>query len=44
MSEEQWTAVDGFITGLVVPTDPALEAALGQEAETEELAAVGMRA
>jgi predicted O-methyltransferase YrrM len=28
MSEEQWTAVDGYITGLVVPADPALEAAL----------------
>src|SRR5947208_3776177 len=32
MSEEQWTAVDGFITGLVVPTDPALEAALADSA------------
>jgi predicted O-methyltransferase YrrM len=32
MSEEQWTAVDGFITGLVVPADPALEAALADSA------------
>ena len=28
MSQEQWTAVDGYITDLFVPPDPALEAAL----------------
>jgi predicted O-methyltransferase YrrM len=28
MSQEQWTAVDRYITDLLVPTDPALDAAL----------------
>ena len=28
MSQEQWTAVDRYITDLLVPADPALEAAL----------------
>jgi len=28
MSESQWTAVDRYITGLLVPPDPALDAAL----------------
>jgi predicted O-methyltransferase YrrM len=32
MSQEQWTAVDGFITDLVVPSDPALVAALADSA------------
>jgi predicted O-methyltransferase YrrM len=32
MSQEKWTAVDGFITGLVVPSDPDLEAALADSA------------
>src|SRR5262245_6355646 len=33
MTQEQWTAVDDYITGLFVPTDPALEAALSASAE-----------
>lgn len=28
MSQDVWTAVDGYITGLLVPADPALDAAL----------------
>jgi predicted O-methyltransferase YrrM len=28
MSQDLWTAVDGYITGLLVPADPALDAAL----------------
>jgi len=32
MSKEQWTAVDNYITGLLLPTDPALEAALSASA------------
>ena len=28
MSQEQWTAVDRYITDLLVPADPALDAAL----------------
>src|SRR5437868_1418660 len=28
MAQEQWTAVDRYITDLLVPTDPALDAAL----------------
>jgi len=28
MSQEQWTAVDRYITDLLVPPDPALDAAL----------------
>ena len=28
MAQEQWTAVDGYLTGLLVPSDPALDAAL----------------
>lgn len=28
MSQDLWTAVDGYITGLLVPPDPALDAAL----------------
>src|SRR5262245_36913148 len=28
MSQEQWTAVDQYLTGLLVPQDAALEAAL----------------
>lgn len=28
MSQDLWTAVDGYITGLLAPADPALEAAL----------------
>jgi predicted O-methyltransferase YrrM len=28
MSQEQWTSVDRYITGLLVPGDPALDAAL----------------
>ena len=28
MSQDQWTAVDDYITGLLVPPDPALDAAL----------------
>ena len=28
MNQDQWTAVDEYITGLLVPPDPALEAAL----------------
>src|SRR6516162_8058839 len=28
MSQEQWTAVDRYLTDLFVPPDPALEAAL----------------
>ncbi len=28
MTQEKWTAVDGYITDLLVPTDPALAAAL----------------
>jgi predicted O-methyltransferase YrrM len=28
MSQDQWTAVDRYITGLLVPSDPALDAAL----------------
>jgi len=32
MSQEQWSAVERFITGLVVPQDPALEAALADSA------------
>jgi predicted O-methyltransferase YrrM len=32
MSVEQWSAVDGFITGLLVPPDAALDAALAESA------------
>jgi predicted O-methyltransferase YrrM len=32
MNQEQWTAVDGFITDLIVPSDPALVAALADSA------------
>jgi predicted O-methyltransferase YrrM len=32
MSQEQWSAVDGFITGLLVPPDPVLDAALAASA------------
>jgi predicted O-methyltransferase YrrM len=28
MSQDQWTSVDGYITSLLVPSDPALDAAL----------------
>src|SRR5450432_4918568 len=28
MTQEQWTSVDRYITGLLVPSDPALDAAL----------------
>jgi predicted O-methyltransferase YrrM len=28
MSQDLWTAVDGYITGMLVPADPALDAAL----------------
>lgn len=27
MTQEQWTAVDRYITDLLVPSDPALDAA-----------------
>ena len=33
MSQEQWTAVDRYITDLLVPPDPALDAALEASAE-----------
>src|SRR5207247_7821574 len=33
MSQEQWTAVDNYITDLLIPPDPALEAALRASAE-----------
>src|SRR5947208_16715465 len=32
MSQEQWTAVDRYLTDLLVPADPALEAALRDSA------------
>src|SRR6516164_4443057 len=32
MSQEQWTAVDRYLTDLFVPPDPALEAALAASA------------
>jgi predicted O-methyltransferase YrrM len=32
MSQEQWSAVDRYITGLLVPPDPALDAALADSA------------
>jgi predicted O-methyltransferase YrrM len=32
MSQEQWSAVDRFITDLLVPADPALDAALADSA------------
>jgi predicted O-methyltransferase YrrM len=32
MSQEQWTSVDRYITGLLVPGDPALDAALESSA------------
>ena len=28
MSQDQWTSVDRYITSLLVPSDPALDAAL----------------
>ena len=33
MTQEQWTAVDSYITGLLIPDDPALDAALHASAE-----------
>jgi len=33
MSQEQWTAVDRYITDLLVRPDPALDAALGTNAD-----------
>ena len=33
MTPEQWTAVDGYINGLLVPPDPVLEAALQASVE-----------
>ena len=33
MSQEQWTAVDNYITDLLIPPDPALEPALRASAE-----------
>ena len=33
MSQELWTAVDRFITDLLVPSDPILEAALQASAD-----------
>src|SRR5215472_4196237 len=35
MTQEQWTAVDRFITDLLVPPDPALDAALQASAAAE---------
>jgi predicted O-methyltransferase YrrM len=32
MSEAQWAAVDDYVTGLLVPADPALDAALAASA------------
>ncbi len=32
MTPDQWTAVDSYLTGLVVPSDPALDAALAASA------------
>ena len=32
MSQDQWSAVDRFITGHLVPADPALDEALAQSA------------
>lgn len=32
MSQEQWSAVDGFIAGLLIPADEALDAALADSA------------
>jgi predicted O-methyltransferase YrrM len=33
MTQEQWTAVDDYITDLFIPSDPALEAALNSSAK-----------
>src|SRR5438552_3672547 len=33
MSQEQWTAVDRYVTDLLVPSDPALDAALQASAD-----------
>lgn len=41
MSQEQWTAVDRYITGLLVPADPALDAAL-EASEAAELPAISV--
>src|SRR5262245_61769465 len=32
MAEDQWTAVDKYLAGLLVPADPALDAALADSA------------
>jgi len=41
MSQEQWTAVDRYITGLLVPADAALDAAL-EASEAAGLPAIGV--
>ena len=35
MNQEQWTAVDGYINSTVVPSDPALDAAIEASAKAE---------
>jgi predicted O-methyltransferase YrrM len=35
VAQEQWTAVEGYLTGLLVPPDPALEAALQASAAAD---------
>ena len=35
MNQEQWTAVDNYIASLVVPSDPALDAAVESSAKAE---------
>jgi len=43
MTQEQWTAVDRYITDLFVPPDPALDAALQASAAAVPLVEVSTR-